>query len=152
MIVARQRRKHLLAPARVAALVLAAVCVVQLHLLQRRWAAVQPIDAQPAAAGGARCGRPQAQHQVAAVQRLVAQPTAEALVAAVTAGVQGGTWLQIGANTMDSALNGNDPVISLLDGVPSWTKLFVEPIPPLFARLEQSVKRCDQLPHVRGRV
>ena len=147
-LLTRQHRSILLA--RVAALVLAGVCLVQLHLLQqRRWADVQLTDAEAEAGGSACCERPQARHQVAAVQGLVAQPTAAALVAAATAGVQGGTWLQIGANTMDAALNGNDPVIALLDGIPSWTKLFVEPIPPLFQRLERSVRRCERPPRMR---
>jgi hypothetical protein len=33
------------------------------------------------------------------------------------------TWLQIGANTMDSTLNSNDPMKALLDSIPTWRKV-----------------------------
>jgi FkbM family methyltransferase len=51
-----------------------------------------------------------------------------------------GTWLQIGANTLDPVQNANDPFMHYLSKFPSWRKIFVEPIPLLFAKLEQAVK------------
>lgn len=52
-----------------------------------------------------------------------------------------GTWLQIGANTL-SGTDTNDPLLKWLDILPGlWVKVFVEPIPALFAKLEKSVSR-----------
>ena len=52
-----------------------------------------------------------------------------------------GTWLQIGANTLDPVLNDNDPGMQFLDHFPDWEKYFVEPIPFLFGQLKENVKR-----------
>lgn len=52
-----------------------------------------------------------------------------------------GTWLQIGANTLDPRQNSNDPFMRHLNKFPGWQKIFVEPIPQLFASLEQTVKK-----------
>jgi FkbM family methyltransferase len=51
-----------------------------------------------------------------------------------------GTWLQIGANTMDPVQNMNDPFIQYLSKFPAWHKVFVEPIPQLYAKLEEAIK------------
>jgi FkbM family methyltransferase len=52
-----------------------------------------------------------------------------------------GTWLQIGANSL-SGTDTNDPLVKYLNILPAaWVKVFVEPIPALFANLEESVAR-----------
>lgn len=52
-----------------------------------------------------------------------------------------GTWLQLGANTLDDK-DGKDPLKEWLDVLPgAWEKVFVEPIPAMFAMLEKSVGR-----------
>ncbi len=56
-------------------------------------------------------------------------------------GLNNGTWLQIGANTLDPIKNKNDPLINMLQKVPSWSKYFVEPIPILFEQLKENIKR-----------
>lgn len=53
---------------------------------------------------------------------------------------KGKSWLQIGSNTMDN-MNNNDPMKKLLNGIPTWKKVFVEPVPQLYAKLEKSIKR-----------
>ncbi|KAL4427678.1 hypothetical protein ABPG75_001767 [Micractinium tetrahymenae] len=51
------------------------------------------------------------------------------------------TWVQIGANTLDSLNTKNDPLLAFVDRVPTWKKFFVEPIPQLYDKLKESVKR-----------
>ena len=51
-----------------------------------------------------------------------------------------GTWLQIGANTLDPVKNGNDPLMKLLNEIPKWSKYFVEPIPIIYNQLRENVK------------
>lgn len=92
-------------------MLLAAGCFMQL-----RWLLRHPSSGVVYTPREAPCGRPHSLHQTLAAQRLVQQPSAQALVEAVTSGVEGATWLQIGANTTGgthAALNENDPVIGL---------------------------------------
>lgn len=42
---------------------------------------------------------------------------------------------------MDSLNTKNDPLLAFVDRVPSWRKVFVEPIPQLYEKLKESVKR-----------
>jgi FkbM family methyltransferase len=52
-----------------------------------------------------------------------------------------GTWLQIGANAL-SGTDTTDPLMKYLNILPAaWVKVFVEPIPAIFAKLEESVAR-----------
>lgn len=134
-----------------AAALLAAWLLLQNGTPAASWIAVNAPEVPAGGAGAAGkvlrprtsappCEQAHSLHQVLAAQRLV-QPSAAALVDAVASGVEGATWLQIGANTMDAALNGNDPLMGLLERIPTWRKLFVEPIPPLYQKLESNVRR-----------
>jgi len=55
-----------------------------------------------------------------------------------------GSYFQVGANTMNPKTNHedeDDPLLSILDAIPSWQKFFVEPIPTLAKKAEVNVKR-----------
>lgn len=66
------------------------------------------------------------------------QPSSEQLMDLALLTTEKGTWVQIGANTMDNR-NGNDPLKLHLSRIPGWTKFFVEPVPSLFEQLAQSI-------------
>jgi FkbM family methyltransferase len=52
-----------------------------------------------------------------------------------------GSWLQIGANTMGDQ-DAKDPLKEWLDLLPGpWKKYFVEPIPSLFDKLQQTIEK-----------
>jgi FkbM family methyltransferase len=51
-----------------------------------------------------------------------------------------GTWLQIGANTLDPKQNYNDPLMKIIKDIPMWSKFFVEPIPVLYDQLKENIK------------
>ena len=53
----------------------------------------------------------------------------------------GGSWLQIGANTMDKELSENNPIMIALDHVPHWQKYFVEPVPHTYEKLVENAKK-----------
>lgn len=53
-------------------------------------------------------------------------------------GVESGSWLQIGANTLDPTDNHNDPFMLALPGFSSYNKYFVEPIPAVFEKLQKN--------------
>ena len=53
-----------------------------------------------------------------------------------------GSWIQIGSNTLNPAqvANYEDPFIAKLKNIPKWNKFFIEPIPYLYAQLQQNIK------------
>lgn len=58
-----------------------------------------------------------------------------------------GTWLQIGANTLDpkgSTYQVDDPLLRYLPSFSDFRKVFVEPVPPLF---EQLKKHTQNIPN-----
>ncbi len=52
-----------------------------------------------------------------------------------------GAWVQIGSNTMHEELMTNNPVMQVLDHIPHWSKVFVEPIPHNYDRLVENAKK-----------
>ena len=56
-----------------------------------------------------------------------------------------GSWLQIGANSMDEKFAIQNPIMLTLDAVPHWLKYFIEPIPYVYEKL---VKNAAKWPNV----
>lgn len=56
-----------------------------------------------------------------------------------------GSWLQIGANSMDERFASQNPIMLTLDTVPHWLKYFIEPIPFVYEKL---VKNAAKWPNV----
>jgi len=55
-----------------------------------------------------------------------------------------GSWVQIGASTLDPDLNKNDPFKEFLSLYQHYSKYFVEPIPELAEKLQRNVA---DMPH-----
>jgi len=85
------------------------------------------------------CTSPGSLHHVQMMETLI-QPSYDEVFDAM-ADLLHGTWLQLGANTLDDK-DGKDPLKEWLDVLPgAWEKVFVEPIPAMFAKLKRSVAR-----------
>jgi FkbM family methyltransferase len=52
-----------------------------------------------------------------------------------------GSWLQIGANTLDKTQNRNDPFMKVLPHFSSYRKIFVEPLPHLSKKLRKNTRK-----------
>lgn len=62
------------------------------------------------------------------------------LLKTVTSKHSDATWLQIGSNTLDRKMNINDPTINVINNIPLWNKVFVEPLPVAFQELQANTK------------
>lgn len=85
------------------------------------------------------CNQPQPFHHISMLENMI-RPSYEQLMEFALGGVPHGTWVQIGANTMDNK-NGNDPLKLYLGRIAGWRKIFVEPVPTLYEGLKHSIRQ-----------
>lgn len=77
-------------------------------------------------------------------QSILKDPAAlKAFISAIPKTFSSGTWLQIGANTLDPlghTYQVEDPLLQYLPLFDAYRKVLVEPIPPLFEKLKNNTK------------